>query len=149
MTKRSPADAAPSVRRNYRVREFAALGGVTVKALLHYDRSGAPGAGPNIGRPSGVFDGDLDRLRRILALKRMGIPLAACEACWMPTRRRWSAPGRRTANFTQDENGFAGRARDCPGRGMPHHRPDDRGGLSRLVDVIDMQREAAGLGRFP
>jgi MerR family transcriptional regulator, thiopeptide resistance regulator len=60
----------------YRVRTFAALTGVTIKALQHYDRLGLlqplrTAAGHRLYTAS-----DRERLDRILALKALGIPLS-------------------------------------------------------------------------
>ena len=64
----------------YRVREFAALAGVTVKALHHYDRLG-------LLRPRRTGTGyrvysheDLERLEQIVALKFLGLPLKQIKA---------------------------------------------------------------------
>jgi DNA-binding transcriptional MerR regulator len=60
----------------YRVQEFAALAGVTVRALHHYDQLGLlkplrrPGSGYRIYR-----DADVARLEQIVVLKFLGIPL--------------------------------------------------------------------------
>lgn len=60
----------------YRVQEFAALAGVTVRALHHYDHLGLlrplrrPGSGYRIYR-----DADFARLEQIVVLKFLGIPL--------------------------------------------------------------------------
>lgn len=64
------------MERQYRVGEFAALIGVTVRALHHYDRIG-------LLRPSAYTDGnqrlygepDLLRLQQILTLRYLGFPL--------------------------------------------------------------------------
>jgi MerR family transcriptional regulator, thiopeptide resistance regulator len=62
-------------RTSYRVREFAELAGVTVKALHHYDRLG-------LLKPARTEAGyrvyslaDLPRLEQIVALRFLGIPL--------------------------------------------------------------------------
>jgi DNA-binding transcriptional MerR regulator len=62
-------------RAVYRVREFAELAGVTVRALHHYDRLG-------LLRPRRTRAGyrvyslpDLQRLEQIVALKFLGLPL--------------------------------------------------------------------------
>ena len=59
----------------YKAREFAALSGVTVRALHHYDRLG-------LLRPKRTLNGyrtygeqDLVRLEQIVALKFIGLPL--------------------------------------------------------------------------
>ena len=63
------------LRTSYRVREFAGLAGVTVKALHHYDRldllkPARTEAGYRIYSPA-----DLPRLEQIVALRFLGIPL--------------------------------------------------------------------------
>ena len=63
----------------YRVHEFAARAGVTVKALHHYDRVGLleprrTGAGYRI-----YTDLDLERLEQIVALKFLGLSLKAIK----------------------------------------------------------------------
>ena len=59
----------------YRIREFAQLAGVTVKALHHYDRRGLlkprrSGSGYRL-----YVEHDLARLEQIVALKFLGLPL--------------------------------------------------------------------------
>jgi DNA-binding transcriptional MerR regulator len=61
--------------KSYRINEFAALAGVTVKAQHHYDRIGLltprrTGAGYRVYR-----EHDLERLEQIVALKFLGLPL--------------------------------------------------------------------------
>ena len=81
MTPASPA-------KSYRVREFAALAGVTVKALHHYDRLGLLKP-RRTGRSYRVYrDTDLPRLQRIVVLKFLGLPLAQiAEALKSPSRQ--------------------------------------------------------------
>jgi DNA-binding transcriptional MerR regulator len=61
--------------RTYRIREFAALAGATVRALRHYDRLG-------LLKPRRTYTGyrvysaeDLGALEQIVALKFIGLPL--------------------------------------------------------------------------
>jgi len=68
------------VDKAYRVHEFAALTGVTVRALHHYDRLG-------LLRPRRTGSGyrlygrqELERLEEIVALKFIGIPLEQIKA---------------------------------------------------------------------
>src|SRR5215467_4364439 len=63
-----------------RVQEFAALAGVTVRALHHYDRLGLlkprrNGAGYRL-----YATRDLERLEQIVALQFLGIPLKQIKA---------------------------------------------------------------------
>ena len=70
------APLTPTPRAVYRVQEFAALAGVTVRALHHYDRLGLlkptarSRAGHRLYRQS-----DVPRLERIIVLKYLGLPL--------------------------------------------------------------------------
>src|SRR5436190_21298459 len=60
----------------YRIREFAALAGVTVRAVHHYDHLGL--LKPSARSKSGYRlyrDCDLARLEQIVVLKFLGLPL--------------------------------------------------------------------------
>src|SRR5690242_9726320 len=68
------------MHKPHRVHEFAALTGVTVRALHHYDRLG-------LLRPRRTDSGyrlygqrELERLEQIVALKFIGIPLQQIKA---------------------------------------------------------------------
>jgi len=60
----------------YQTQEFAALAGVTVRALHHYDRLGLLKPRRRTGAGYRLYqDEDLERLEQIVALKFLGIPL--------------------------------------------------------------------------
>ena len=59
----------------YRVREFAELAGVTVRALHHYDRLGLLKPGRTAAGYRCYSLRDFERLEQIVALKFLGIPL--------------------------------------------------------------------------
>jgi DNA-binding transcriptional MerR regulator len=60
----------------YKVREFAKLAGVTVRALHHYDRLGLLKPNRRSGSRYRLYgDADLARLEEIVVLKFLGIPL--------------------------------------------------------------------------
>jgi len=63
------------MERRYRVRDFARMTGVTVKALQHYDRIGLlrPCRTPAGHRIYG--DKEIERVQQIVALKSIGVPL--------------------------------------------------------------------------
>jgi DNA-binding transcriptional MerR regulator len=63
------------VIRRYRIRAFAALTGVTVKALLHYDRVGLLRPPRTDAGHRLYTDRDRERLEQIVALKFLGLPL--------------------------------------------------------------------------
>ncbi|HEY7188473.1 MAG TPA: MerR family transcriptional regulator [Vicinamibacterales bacterium] len=68
------------MERRYRVRDFAQIVGVTVKALQHYDRIGVlkPSRTPAGHRI--YSDRDVERVRHIVALKSIGVPLKRIKA---------------------------------------------------------------------
>src|SRR5690242_4817369 len=60
----------------YKVREFAKLAGVTVRALHHYDRLGLLKPSRRTGSSYRLYtERDLARLEEIVVLKFLGIPL--------------------------------------------------------------------------
>src|SRR5688572_5930445 len=59
----------------YRVGEFAALTGVTVRALQHYDRMGLLRPARTDAGHRVYFNADQQRLRHILALRAVGMSL--------------------------------------------------------------------------
>lgn len=67
-------------RLTYRVREFAALAGVTVKALHHYDRLGLLKPARTTAGYRVYAHADLERLEQIVALRFVGIPLKHMSA---------------------------------------------------------------------
>ena len=60
--------------RSYRIREFAMLAGVTVRALQHYDRLGLL-TPPRQAGARVYSESDLQALVQIVALKSVGVPL--------------------------------------------------------------------------
>jgi DNA-binding transcriptional MerR regulator len=150
VAKRSAADVIATGRRTYRVREFADLSGVTIKALLHYDKLGLltpvrSSAGHRL------YDArDLDRLRRILALKRVGVALTEMrtllDADPAALMARLAASRERLAQERQRLD-RADRAIALVEESL-RQTPADRNGLRRLADVIEMQREAAAMKRY-
>jgi DNA-binding transcriptional MerR regulator len=67
-------------RRTFRVREFAELAGVTVKALHHYDRLGLLKPARTAAGYRAYATADLERLEKIVALRFVGIPLKHMSA---------------------------------------------------------------------
>jgi DNA-binding transcriptional MerR regulator len=63
------------VAKTYRVQQFAALAGVTVKTLHHYDRLGLLCPQRTASGYRVYADADLRRLAQITALKLVGVPL--------------------------------------------------------------------------
>ena len=61
--------------RSYRIREFAKLAGVTVRALQHYDRMGLLTPSRSQAGSRLYSQADLQALVQIVALKSVGVPL--------------------------------------------------------------------------
>lgn len=139
-----------SPRQTWRVQEFADRAGVTIKALRHYDRLG-------LLRPTRTPAGhrlysedDLDRLRRILALKRVGIalidmrPLLDADRTTLLARL---AAKRDALTREGDRLRDAERALAIVEESLRHAAEGDAG-LSRLADVIEMPRASDHLKRY-
>ena len=61
--------------RSYRIREFAKMAGVTVRALQHYDRMGLLTPARSQAGSRVYSESDLQALVQIVALKSVGVPL--------------------------------------------------------------------------
>jgi len=72
--------AVAASSKSYKVREFAALGGVTIKTLHHYDRLGLLKPRRTARSYRVYSDSDLPRLQQILVLKFIGLPLTDIAA---------------------------------------------------------------------
>jgi DNA-binding transcriptional MerR regulator len=134
----------------HRVRAFAALTGVTVKALRHYDRLGllSPARTAAGHRVYSTRDGE--RLRQILALKRVGVPLTRMRSLIDagPAVLTAQLRARREELAREQERLLrADRAIALVEESLAH-APDDGAGLSRLADVIDARAETATMARY-
>src|SRR5919201_4509011 len=86
-----PGDAVSGdTEQSYRIKEFAALTGVTVRALHHYDRLG-------LLKPTRATSGyriygpdDVAVLEQIVALKFIGVPLRDIKRLLRTERREWT-----------------------------------------------------------
>jgi DNA-binding transcriptional MerR regulator len=149
-TTRAASDTTPTGRRHYRVREFATLGGVTVKALLHYEKLGLLAPARTSAGHRLYSAPDLDRLRRILALKRVGVALTRMRALLDADRATLMtrlAASRDVLAQERERLLRADRAIALVEESL-QHAPADTSGLSRLADVMDMPREAAQMKRY-
>jgi DNA-binding transcriptional MerR regulator len=148
--KRPSHEDHPARRPTYRMRQFATLGGVTVKALLHYDRLGLLAPARTSAGHRLYSEDDLDRLRRILALKRVGVALTQMRDLLDADPETLSARLRASREALARERERllrADRAIALVEESL-RHTPADRRGLSRLADVIDMRRDVAGMRRY-
>jgi MerR family transcriptional regulator, thiopeptide resistance regulator len=139
------------MERRYRVRDFARITGVTVKALQHYDRLG-------LLRPSRTPAGhriysarDVDRLQQVVALKSIGVPLKRIRSLLDGHReslvdalkvQRDSLEGDRRA-LTRAINAIAV-VEDDLGRG----KLSDAEALAQLVDLLTIQGEVDAMRQY-
>jgi len=131
----------------FRVQAFAALAGVTVRALHHYDRLG-------LLRPKRTRSGyrlyglrDLERLEQIVALKFLGLPLKQIKAVLDRDGRSPSEvlrAQRRALEDTRDRLGRAITALADAERAVRPGQPLDPALIRRIITIIDLhdQRDA-------
>jgi len=124
-----------------RIQEFAALTGVTVRALHHYDRLG-------LLRPPRTGSGyrtygrrELERLEQIVALKFIGIPLKQIKA--MLDRNGSGLPGalRMQRTVLEAKRRLLDRAISAIRRAEQSFAgggPPDAATLKRIIEVIEM-----------
>ena len=132
------------------MREFASRTGVTIKALRHYDRLGLlrPARTPAGHRL--YSEADRDRLRRVLALKRIGValidmrPLLDADRTTLLGRLATTreALTRERERLRRVEHGLAIVEESL------HRAAEGDAGLSRLADVIEMPEASDQLQRY-
>jgi len=140
----------PDGPQHYRVRKCASLCGVTVKALLHYEKLGLLAPARTSAGHRLYSERDVDRLRRILALKRVGVALTRMRALLDADRATLMtrlAASRDVLAQERERLLRADRAIALVEESL-RHAPADDNGLSRLADVMDMQRDAAQMTRY-
>jgi len=135
----------------YRIQEFAALAGVTVKALRHYDRLGLltprrSGSGYRV-----YADRDLVRLQQILALKRLGFSLGQIET--ILDRTSGDLPGtlreqRKVIEAERDRLDRAIKALRTAEEAIDRGTPVDPALLERIVEVIEMQDDIEAMKKY-
>jgi DNA-binding transcriptional MerR regulator len=137
--------------RTYQIHEFAALAGVTLKALRHYDRLGLlkPERTPAGYR---VYNHrDLERLEQIVALKFLGLPLRRIKgvldqaALELPDALRLQ---RRVLEEKHRLLALAIRAVTEAESALEPGRPADPAILKKIIEVIDMQDGIAVMKKY-
>jgi MerR family transcriptional regulator, thiopeptide resistance regulator len=125
--------------RSYRVREFAALAGVTVRALHHYDQLG-------LLRPRRSESGyrlyrerDLERLEQIVALKFLGIPLKQVRTLLDRDSLDVSAALRVQRRILEEKRRQLDRALGAIRRAQERPGPAQ---LKKIIEVLEMQNES-------
>jgi len=127
--------------RGYTVHEFAALAGLTVKALHHYDRIGLLTPARTASRYRSYTTADLSRLRQILALRALGLPLRRIGGLLAPGAPPLHLTLRQQRHVLEDRRRHLDRtirALEAAEAGL-ESSPGDRGALEALIEVIGMQ----------
>jgi DNA-binding transcriptional MerR regulator len=140
------------MKTHYTIHEFAALGGVTVKALHHYDRLGLLSPRRSNAGYRLYVSRDLERLEQIVALKAIGLTLEQIR-----TTLDGDAPALAGALRTQRQSlekkraelTRAIRAIERVESTVSLYRALSRGGvLNRLIEAINMQNDLDLMKRY-
>jgi len=137
--------------RRYRIREFAQLAGVTVKALLHYDRLGLLRPRRTEAGYRVYGDRDLERLEQIVALKFLGLPLRQVKSVLEGTAVDLAAAlraQRRAIEKKQELLERAVRAIRAAEESMASGKPADPAALRKIIEVIDMQNSVEAMKKY-
>jgi MerR family transcriptional regulator, thiopeptide resistance regulator len=132
----------------YRVREFAALAGVTVKALHHYDRLG-------LLRPRRASSGyrvysqeDLERLEQIVALKFLGLPLKQIKAIIERPALELRDALRVQRKAIEDKRTLLGQVIRAIEAAEGAGDPGDPAVLRKIIEVIEMQNGVETMKKY-
>jgi MerR family transcriptional regulator, thiopeptide resistance regulator len=128
--------------RPYRVREFARLTGTTEKALRHYERLGLLTPARSAAGHRLYTARERERLRQILALKRLGVPLGrmrglldANPAAFLAyLRARRTELANQQDRLRQDDRAMALVEESL------RRAPTDHTGAARLADVLEVDQ---------
>jgi DNA-binding transcriptional MerR regulator len=126
----------------YRVHEFAALAGVTIKALHHYDRLGLLKPRRSDAGYRVYSDRDLERLEQIVALKFIGLPLKRIRALLEQGAPTLREALRLQRSALEDQQRRLGRALDAlraAETDLPPTGAADASVLRRLIEAITME----------
>jgi DNA-binding transcriptional MerR regulator len=137
--------------RGYRVREFADLAGVTVRALHHYDRLA-------VLRPKRTESGyrlyslrDLERLEQIVALKFLGLPLKEIKTLLDREARRLPEVLRSQRLALEEKRRSleqAIHAIEDAERAIAGGKPADIQVLAKIIEVIEMQENTEFMNKY-
>jgi DNA-binding transcriptional MerR regulator len=134
----------------YSVHEFAALAGVTVKTLHHYDRLGLLKPRRSAAGYRLYTDRDLERLEQIVALKFIGLPLKHIKVLLERSALPLSSTLRLRREALEGQRQRLDRAIDAIRKG---ERDIEAGQgseavLKKLIEVIEMQDEANVMKKY-
>jgi MerR family transcriptional regulator, thiopeptide resistance regulator len=134
----------------FTIHEFAALANVTVKALHHYDRLGLLKPARTAARYRLYTLADLTRLRQILALRSLGLPLRRVRELLAPGAPPLHLTLQQQRRVLEDRRRHldrAIRALEAAEAGL-EASPDAAGALQTLVDAIGVQDGVDEMRRY-
>ncbi|MDQ2869868.1 MAG: MerR family transcriptional regulator [Acidobacteriota bacterium] len=128
---------------DYRVREFAELAGVTVRALHHYGRVGLLAPRRTASGYRIYTDRDLERLEQIVALKFLGFSLKEIRALFQQDGRSVAEVLRAQRGALEEKRRRLDVAIEAIGaaeRSIAPGRPAAAGVLKRIIEVMEMEK---------
>lgn len=137
--------------RHYKIRDFAELAGVTVKALLHYDRLGLLKPGRANAGYRVYCDRDLETLEQIVALKFLGLPLKEIGAVLQRPALRLPDTLRLQRQALEDRQELLGRAIRAiraAEDALESGKPADLALMKNIIEVIDMQEGISVMKKY-
>jgi len=139
------------MERRYRVRDFAQIVGVTVKALQHYDRVGVLKPSRTAAGHRIYSDRDVDRVRQIIALKSIGVPLKRIKAVLDGQRVSLTdALKAQREELIAQRNGLQHvlNAIALVEEELVHGRVSDAQALSQLMDLLVVQSDVDAMRKY-
>lgn len=135
---------------DYSVHEFAALAGVTIKTLHHYDRVGLLQPRRTAARYRVYAAGDLTRLRQILALRSLGLPLRRVRELLAPGAPPLHLTLQQQRHVLEDRRRHIDRAIRAleAAEAALETSPDGTGALQTLIEAIGMQDSVDEMRRY-
>ena len=137
--------------RNYRVQEFAAFTGVTVKALHHYDRLGLLKPQRTTAGYRIYAERDMERLEQIVALKFLGLPLKQIKVVLERAALELPEALHMQRGALAEKQELLARAMSAimaVEKTMENGKAADPAILKRLIEVIGMQNDIDAMKQY-
>jgi MerR family transcriptional regulator, thiopeptide resistance regulator len=137
--------------RTYRIHELAAMAGVTVKTLRHYDRVGLLRPRRTASRYRAYTVDDLSRLRQIRALRSLALPLRRIRELLAPGAPPLHLALRRQRHVLEEQRRLLDRtirALEAAEAGLEASPATASETLHALLEVIGMQDSIDGMRKY-
>lgn len=135
----------------YRMHQFAERGGVTVKALRHYERLGLLKPRRTDSGYRLYTESDFERLERITALKFLGIPLKQIKAVLDRPGLALNAALRLQRTVLEERQRVLGRAiraiRDAE-EALASDQAAEAAAWNRIIEVIAVQNDIESMKKY-